>query len=323
MERHISFFLLFFAFNFLYAEIIPATQIQNYAVDQAFTFNSDRSIFEKTWQQACIAINLEPTTVPNGFFCLNEYGNIGGYPQMGDICADGQFKIPGNYHWCEEAIEECPHSGWALSDDNNNLYATKKTCHRPNPSCWKDITKVSEVKLLAAMAYGEAHASETYEEMAGIASAIIRRRDAGKFSSVNKLMKKKPTFSYVVINKNERFIKLMCGDEKNFQKAYYAAKNALDYGEDYSNGGCFWDGYDLKTKGEKHDKYLNGFHYTDPSHNIFSAQEPPDKKIKGRKINGKFTEYNYSYISTTTQGRTIFWKLDKNFLLATGAKQCR
>lgn len=323
MEKRKSFLLSFFAFNSLYAETIPATQIQLYAVDQAFTFNDDRSIFEKTWQQACIARNLEPTTLLNGFFCLNEYGNIAGYPQMGDICVDGQFKIPGNYHWCEKTMEECPHSGWTLSDDNNSLYATKKTCHRSNSSCWKNIIDVPEIKLLAAIAYGEAHASDTYEEIAGIASAIIRRRDAGKFSSVNELMKKKPTFSYVVTNKNARFIKLMCGDENDFQKAYNASENALQYGKDYSNGGCFWDGYDLKTKGSGHDKYMSGFHYTDPLHNIFSTPEPPNEKKLGKKKNGKYTKYNYAYISTTTQGRTIFWKLDENFLVAKGAKQCR
>lgn len=107
----------------------------------------------------------------------------------------------------KEVYDGCSCSTWELSIDKN-------TCSRPDDACWKDLENVSEEKLLAAMAYGESHWSNVYEEMAGIASAIIRRRDAAGFESVNMLVKKKPHFSYVVYNKNERFVKLMCGGEK-------------------------------------------------------------------------------------------------------------
>jgi hypothetical protein len=238
-------------------------------------------------------------------------------PQGGDICVDGSFKIPAHAGWCEKTIAECPHSGWVLSEDNT-------TCYRPDDACWKDIMNVSEVKLLAAIVYGEAHASEIYEEMAGIASAIVRRRDAEGFISINQLILEKKGYAHVVTNGNERFIKLICGDEKEFKKSYDAAENALHYGEDYSNGGCFWDGYDLKRDGTKHNKYIAGFHYTDPSHNIFSTPEPPPQKRRGRKDKkGKVIKYTYTYISTAAKGRTIFWKLDQQFLFAKGAKQCR
>jgi hypothetical protein len=219
--------------------------------------------------------------------------------------------MPMNFGWCESSTPSCPNSTWTLSADT-------KTCSRPDDACWKDIENVSEVKLLAAIAYGESHWSNVYEEMAGVASAIIRKRDAGSFSTVKELVKKQQSFSYVVYNKNERFIKVMCGDEKDFSKAYDAAINALNYGEDYSNGACYWDGYDLKVSGVKHAKYREQFRYSDPSHNIFSAPEPPHILLKGRKG----ILYNTKYISTITQGRTIFWKLDQKYLEAKGEKQC-
>lgn len=153
--------------------------------------------------------------------------------------------------------------------------------------------------------------------MAGIASVMVRKRDVFHFDSVNALVKKKKFFSYVVYNKNERFIKVMCGNEKDFEKAYNAADNALKYGVDYSDGACYWDGFDLKVSGKKHEKYQSGFRYSDPSHNIFSAPEPPHIMIKGRK-----GSYDTTYISTATQGKTIFWKLDEKFMAGERKKLC-
>jgi hypothetical protein len=68
----------------------------------------------------------------------------------------------------------------------------------------------------------------------------------------------------------------------------------------------------------KHYKYQQGFHCSDPTHDIFSAPEPPHMPMKGRK-----GYYENTYISTATRGRTIFWKLDEQFLKAMGALQCR
>ncbi len=39
------------------------------------------------------------------------------------------------------------------------------------------------------------------------------------------------------------------------------------------NGGCFWDGYDSKTKGSQYAKFVDGFKFTDQEHNILSVQE--------------------------------------------------
>lgn len=243
-----------------------------------------------------------------GGWCVNHAGNPV-YVQSMDVCADGSFKIPSA--WCNEPIALCPNSSWTLSED-------KKTCFRSDDACWKDIENVSEVKLLAAMAYGESHWSNVYEEMAGIASAIVRKRDALHFVSVNELVQMKRRFSYVVYNKNERFVKVMCGNEANFKKTYEAATNALNHGTDYSNGACYWDGYDLKISGTNHDKYIAGFRYSDPSHNIFSTPEPPHIMKKGRRG----IMYDTTYLSTITQGKTVFWKLDENYTKAKGEKQC-
>jgi len=291
-------------------ETIPVTKVKNCKIDTGYTLHSNRNIMEKTWQDVCKALGFPITKTTGGKFCVNPAGNPV-YVQAGDICMDGSFKTPVDFGWCNVVTASCPNSSWTLSAD-------QKTCFRLDDACWKNIDNVSELKLLAAIAYGESHWSDVYEEMAGIASAAIRRRDAAGFSSTNELVKVKHSFSYVVYNGNERFIKLMCGDEKNFQKAYNAAANALQYGPDYANGGCFWDGYDLKTSGVKHYKYTQGFRYSNPAHNIFSTPEPPHIPIKGRK-----GYYDNTYVSTAAHGKTIFWKLDEQFLQANGVLQCR
>lgn len=180
----------------------------------------------------------------------------------------------------------------------------------------EEIVKFSELRLLAAIAYGESHWSNVYEEMAGIASAVIRRRDAANFDTVNQLVVQNKSFSYVVYNGNERFLKLLHGEKRKYEQAYIAAFNALNYGEDFSNEGCFWDGYDLKVSGTKHYRYRCGFRYSDPSHNIFGTPEPP---IKSRQ--GSIGIFYFTYVSTATQGRTIFWKLDQLYLDANAARQ--
>lgn len=295
----------------LFAETVPSVIIKNCKIDIGYTVNSHREIMEKTWQDVCKALELPVTDVPGGEFCINPAGNPV-YIQSGDICADGSFKIPINFGWCDEPTASCPTSSWILSDD-------KKTCFRPDDACWKDTENISEFKLLAAIVYGEASVNNIYEEMAGIASAVIRRRDAAKQKSVNLLIKKFPNFSYVIHDGNARYKKLLCSDETNeFDNAYKAAENALSYGEDYVNGGCFWDGADIKTGGVNHYRYMEGFHFTQLSHNIFLLKEPPPKQIKTK--NG---QYDYKYESTASYGKTIFWKLNNAFLKARGKKQCQ
>ncbi|KTD75212.1 hypothetical protein Lwal_3253 [Legionella waltersii] len=295
----------------VYAEIISAIMTTNTKIDCAYTLNSNRSIMEKTWQGVCDAIGLPPTDVPGGMWCMNPSGNPV-YVQGGDICADGSFEIPMDFGWCEAPVASCPNLSWTLSED-------KKNCSRPDFSCIINPDEVSEEKLLAAIAYGESSAMDNYEEMAAIAYATLRRRDAAKMPSLQALIKKYPSFSFVISDGNSRYRKLMCSDtEINLEKAYDAARNALNQGIDYANGGCFWDGYDLKTSGPHHYKYRHGFHFTHDQHNIFDVTEPPPRNITTKK-----GRYDYEYESVVTYGKTIFWKLNNNFLKATGNKQCQ
>jgi hypothetical protein len=156
--------------------------------------------------------------------------------------------------------------------------------------------------------------------MAGIASATIRRRDAAHMTSVNDLIKKYKNFSNVIHDGNIRYKKIMCSDSTNgFENAYNAAENAINHGADYANGGCFWDGSDLKNRGEHHYRYRTpqGFRFTNKSHNIYNMKEPQAYDLKGS--NGG---YQYVFDSTAARGQTIFWKYSKEFINATGARQC-
>jgi len=303
-------FILLAASMYISAEIIPSNLVRNCKVDNRYTVNGKRNIMEKTWQDVCKALDLRPTDISGGEFCVNPYGNPV-YVQSGDLCADGSFKIPMNFGWCEAAVSSCPNLSWILSEDT-------KTCSRSDFSCWIKVDSVPEEKLLAAIAYGESSTMDNYEEMAAIAYAVIRRRDAAGKSSVAEVIKAYPSFSFVVSDGNPRFRILMCSEiEDTFDKAYRAARNALNKGIDYANGGCFWDGYDLKTSGVHHYKYRHGFHFTSPKHNLFGITEPPPRNIitnKGR--------YDYEYESSAAYGKTIFWKLNQDFLKAGGIKQC-
>lgn len=148
--------------------------------------------------------------------------------------------------------------------------------------------------------------------MAGIASAMLRKRNATGKSSVNGFLKENRSFSYAITDGNERYRMLMCSDtEQGYELAYKAARNALSNGKDYAEGGCFWDGYDLKTYGSKSYRYKRGFRFTQSKHNIFAIMEPLPKEGK----------YQHIFESTAAYGKTIFWKLTKDFLKA-GNKQC-
>ncbi|WP_229669388.1 hypothetical protein [Legionella impletisoli] len=310
-HRLIIFFSFWMSYSPIHSETITSITTNNYKIDERYTVNGRSDIMEKTWQDVCKALGMKPTDIPGGEFCVNPSGNAV-YVQSGDLCADGSFKIPLGAHWCEAPVPSCPNASWTLSND-------QKTCSRPDFSCWIKIDSVSEEKLLAAIAYGESSTMDNYEEMAGIAYAVIRRRNAARKSSVASLLKAFPSFSYVISDGNYRFRKLMCSDiEENFEKPYHAARNALYNGFDYANGGCFWDGYDLKTSGKQHYKYQHGFKFTSPSHNLFSINEPPH-----RRKETDLGSYDHEYDSTAAYGKTIFWKLNKEFLKAKRKKQCQ
>ncbi len=77
-----------------------------------------------------------------------------------------------------------------------------------------------EVQLLAAMAYGEAsYRFNSYEEMSGIASVLLRQRNARGYSSMQNFVKAEPTFSFVVKDGSPRYAALMALDEKQAETA--------------------------------------------------------------------------------------------------------
>ncbi|GGI82273.1 hypothetical protein [Legionella impletisoli] len=194
----------------------------------------------------------------------------------------------------------------------------KSNCPIETPPCEVDLNTISEEKLLAGIAYGEASTLNNFAEMAAIASATVRRRNAAHQLTVNALVQKYRNFSYAVYDGNARYNRLMCSaSQVPFAQAYEAARNALYNGMDYAFGGCFWDGYDLKTKGVNHIKYKQGFRFIHPIHNLFCIPESPFiERIIGGKI------YHYMFDSTAAHGGTILWKLNKEYLKAAGAGQC-
>ena len=84
-----------------------------------------------------------------------------------------------------------------------------------------------ELRLLAAMAFGESSNLNNFEEMAGIASVLIRQRDARGYASMQDFVKKEPTYSYVVSDGNARYATLMQLEEAQVQKEALDAKSEL------------------------------------------------------------------------------------------------
>jgi len=117
--------------------------------------------------------------------------------------------------------------------------------------------------------------------------------------------------------------------EKNagMADAVRGAKNALSAtGTDYSNGGYFWDGADIKSNYANHAKVLGGIRITDEANNIYDikSKDVPgqtwweDAKGKRTKLRGK---WDYKYESTAAWGGTIFWKYNAAFVKASGNKE--
>jgi hypothetical protein len=201
------------------------------------------------------------------------------------------------------------------------------------------LTLDAQTRQLAAMAYGEASRQNNQDEMMGIASVLVRQRDARGYSDIATFASTERSFSFVVSDGNQRYQALMKATDdqiaKNpeMQEAIAAAKNALNYGPDKSNGAYFWDGADIKTNYARHAKVKRGIKITDPSHNIYGIKDSIKLVIKYRvvkiknKKTGKTTikreeagRYDHLYESTAGIGGTIFWKFGQDYLKVTHAK---
>jgi hypothetical protein len=90
-----------------------------------------------------------------------------------------------------------------------------------------------EVRILAAMAYGEASPADVPEEISALARVLVRQRDARGYSNMNTFVSSDKTFSFVVKDGNVRYKRLMAADEAAIAKspgmtaALDAATNAL------------------------------------------------------------------------------------------------
>lgn len=195
----------------------------------------------------------------------------------------------------------------------------------------------SETRLLAAIAYGESSPDDVFEEMAALANVMVRQCKARGYSSIASFTAKERSFSFVVVDGNERYSILMKATEaeieksKSMSKAVAAAKNALDNGRDYSNGAYFWDGADIKKNYKTHFKVKNGIKFTDPSHNIYGIPESKKVVVKTKTTrimaNGtiqtkkeEWWRYEHVYESTIVHGGTIFWRQNPEYLKHTRAK---
>ena len=198
----------------------------------------------------------------------------------------------------------------------------------------------AQTRKLAAMAYGEASGADDVNEIGGIAWAVANRARAWGQKTVDQLLAADPNYTYAVKDGNPRFGRLMAANErgiladKGMSLALQSAGSALaSHGIDPSKGAHWWDGLDFKTNFQHHPKVKDGFHFTDPAHNIFKVQETSypvtiywklrDKK-SGREINSKVRgSYKYVWESTAAYGKTIFWKHSADYLSATGGKAYR
>jgi hypothetical protein len=202
-----------------------------------------------------------------------------------------------------------------------------------------DKKLTDEVRMLAAMAYGEGSTADDMQEIYALASVLRRQQQARGYASIKELGTKDKSFSFVTSDGNERYNKLMKATEAQIAKdtgmsiAIKAAENAFAGGIDYSSGAFFWDGADIKKYYSTHFKVRHGIKFTDPSHNIYDIKESTIQtmslyKTTKKKVNGKVvTEQtlvdsaDHVYESTAAHGGTIFWKQSPHYLNVTKSKE--
>ncbi|WLI91590.1 hypothetical protein Q4S45_10855 [Massilia sp. R2A-15] len=193
-----------------------------------------------------------------------------------------------------------------------------------------------EIKLLAAIAYGEASVQDEPEEVLGIAYAVCNRARAwGK--TVSGMLKADSHYTYAADGTNKRFNLLLSSSAVAINKsipmrtAVNAAINAQnEKGHDPSNGAFWWDGVDLKEKRSKNPRISRGFKYGAQEHNIYQmepilkvgirywqVQNTKTKKLVDSAERGRFDTV---YVSTAARGQTIFWRYNPDFVKATGTK---
>ena len=195
-----------------------------------------------------------------------------------------------------------------------------------------------EIRLLAALAYGEASTANDPDEIGGIAFAVVNRCRAWCGKTVTALKAADPNYAYAWDGSNARFNKMMKASESNIKKdtgmslaLAWATAAFNNQGDDPSNGGMWWDGLDFKTNYAHHPKVRDGFKYGHAAHNIFNVQENRREVIVRWRIRNRKTgqivdgsergRYDAVWISTAAHGSTIFWKHPTEYITATAGKE--
>ncbi|QBQ97389.1 hypothetical protein [Paraburkholderia pallida] len=196
------------------------------------------------------------------------------------------------------------------------------------------------VRLLAAIAYGEASTANDSQEIGGIAFAVANRCRAWNNKTVSELRSADPNYAYAWDGSNERFNRLMRTRESEIELSPamrlavdWARKAIANDGVDPSNSAFWWDGLDFKTNYSQHPKVRDGFKWGDATHNIFNVPEKPRHAIVHWRVINKKTgqivdgaergRYDSIWISTAAHGSTIFWAHNPDYLQATGGKAYR
>lgn len=203
----------------------------------------------------------------------------------------------------------------------------------------EDNKLTDEMRMLAAMAYGEGSTADNLQEIYALASVLRRQQLARGYTSIKEFGSKDKSFSFVTSDGNQRYSTLMKATQAQIAKdpgmsiAVKAAENACAGGVDYSNGAFFWDGADIKKNYSTHFKVKHGIKFTDTAHNIYDIKEstiPTQSlyKTTKKKVNGKVvTEQtlidstDHTYDSTAAYGGTIFWKQSPHYLNVTKSKE--
>ena len=197
----------------------------------------------------------------------------------------------------------------------------------------------AEIRLLAAIAYGEASVDDNYEEVLGIAYAVANRGRAwGK--TVHDMLEADPNYTYAANGHCVRFNLLKEASIKKInesmplRQAVNAAKNAHNKkGNDPSNDAYWWDGVDLKLKKSVNPRIKRGFKYGALEHNIYQMDQIIVVAIQYYQVIDKKTHeivdgaergrFDSVYVSKAACGQTIFWRYNPDFVKATGAKEYR
>lgn len=197
-----------------------------------------------------------------------------------------------------------------------------------------------EVRLLAAIAYGEASTANDPQEIGGIAFAVANRCRAWGGKTVSQLRTADPNYAFAWDGSNVRFNRLMRAPDGEIERnpgmklaVDWARKALADDGPDPSNGAFWWDGLDFKTRYASRPKVRDGFKWGSPSHNIFGVPEKRREVIKYWRVRNKKTgqivdggergRYDSVWVSTAAHGSTVFWRHNPDYLKANGAKAHR